>query len=40
MQIIQKDLKELIDETMIPETLDFIEELEVLKEITKQLLMT
>lgn len=35
MQIIQKDLKELIDETMIPETLDFIEELEVLKRDNK-----
>ena len=35
MQNIQKDLKELIDETMIPETLDYIEELEVLKKSNK-----
>lgn len=31
MHNIQKDLKELIDQTMIPETLDFIDELELLK---------
>ena len=31
MQNIKTQLKELIDETMIPETMDYIEELKVLK---------
>ncbi len=35
MQDIKTQLKELIDETMIPETMDYIEELKVLKQNNK-----